>query len=117
MTIEDLIGDYKITGTNQDSSASKYQGLLSLTSNHLNQIIASWTIGDEQKQFGVGFYKDHILVINFSYTGNDANTYHGTVVYRCLTRNMLDGFWSEAYGDPDYLGTEQCFKITKEIVN
>ena len=117
MTIQELVGDYKISGTNQNDSASSYQGMLSLTVNEAHQIIASWTIGHDQEQVGVGFFKNNILVINFTYLGDDANTYSGTVVYRCLTKNMLDGFWSEAYGDPKFIGTEQCFRITREAIN
>ena len=117
MTLKDLVGNYKISGTNQDDSASSYHGLLSLTLNNTNQIIAAWSIHHDQEQFGVGFFKDNVLVINFSYIGNDTKIYKGTVVYRCLTKNILDGFWSEEYGDPNYVGTEQCFRITKEIIN
>lgn len=117
MTIKELIGDYKISGTNQSDSASSYEGMLSLTLNKAHQIIASWTIGQDQEQVGVGFFKNNILVINFTYLGEDATTYKGTVVYRCLTKNMLDGFWSEAYGDPKFIGTEQCFRITPEDIH
>jgi hypothetical protein len=38
------------------------------------------------------------------------------VVYRCLTKDILEGFWSEEYGDPKYLGEERCFRVTNEEV-
>ena len=117
MRMNNLVGDYTIIGTNQDEAASPYRGVLTLTLNTANQIIAQWNIDNDQEQFGVGFFRDQVLVINFSYVGDDTHTYKGTVVYRCLTKNILDGFWSEEYGDPNFVGTEQCFRITEEIIN
>jgi len=33
------------------------------------------------------------------------------VVYKCLSKDVLDGFWSEKHGDPLFLGAEQAFRI------
>ena len=72
-----------------------------------------------QTQTGKGFFKDDILVINFSYEGelkNRPNTFKGVVVYKCINNTILDGFWSEKYGDDDYLGFEEARKLsTKEL--
>lgn len=114
MNIEDLVGTYNIIGSNQDGSGNNYKGRLSLLLVSNNRIAAKWLINNEQKQIGTGFFKDNILVINFSYQGDDEAIYKGTVVYRCLTNDILDGFWSEEYGDPNYLGAERCFKITNK---
>jgi hypothetical protein len=62
-------------------------------------------------QTGTGFFKDHILVINFRYKGDKNKLYKGVVVYKCLSKDLLEGFWSEKHGDPFYLGTERCFRI------
>ncbi|KIO52749.1 hypothetical protein IW18_09325 [Flavobacterium hibernum] len=61
MTIQDLIGDYSVSGSNQDET---------------NQI-----------------------------------TYKGIVVYKCITKDILEGFWSEKHGNPLYLGTEYCLRM------
>ena len=118
MTIENLVGEYSIIGSNQDSDNNEYKGILKLVLKN-NLIIAKWLINDEQEQNGIGFFHDNILVINFNYIGNDLKNYKGTVVYKCLTKNILDGFWSEEHGNPLYLGSEQCFKINKttQILN
>lgn len=117
MTIQKLAGDYDIIGTNQDDSNNTYKGKLSLVLNSDNQILAKWLIHPEQEQVGTGFFKDNILVIHFKYIGDNATLYKGTVVYRCITKDVLDGFWSEEYGNPKYLGTEQCFRIKEEKPN
>ena len=77
-----------------------------MTLNSHNKISASWTIGQNQSQNGVGFFKDDILVINFKYLGEENKEFKGVVVYRCLNRNLLKGFWSEKYGDQNALGIE-----------
>ena len=119
MNIDDLVGSYKIIGSNQDASENNYEGTLTLKLDANNRIIAKWFIQENQEQIGTGFFKDNILVINFSYTGEDNNTFKGVVIYRCISINILDGFWSEKYGDPLYLGTERCFRIKeqKELLN
>ncbi len=119
MTIKDLIGIYSIIGTNQNSENSNYKGNLTLTLDINNRIIAKWLINDNQEQYGTGFFNDNILVINFNYQGDDLKIYKGTVVYKCLTKNILDGFWSEKHGDPLFLGSEQCFRVKeeKELIN
>jgi hypothetical protein len=117
MTIQELVGTYTLIGTNQDDSNQTYKGTLSLSINTNNQIIAKWLIHSEQNQTGIGFFKDNILVINFKYLGDDATYYKGVAVYRCITKDILDGFWSEELGNPICLGSEQCFRIKDEKTN
>jgi hypothetical protein len=112
MTIQDLIGDYAITGSNQDENAAMtYKGILTLSLDENNRITAQWLINNEQVQNGKGFFKDNVLVINFNYKGEDNKTYKGVAVYKCITKDVLEGFWSEKHGDPLYLGTEHCLRI------
>ncbi len=119
MTVEDLVGTYNIIGSNQDESENTYKGTLSLTLDENSRIIAKWIINNEQEQFGTGFFKNNILVINFNYNGDDNTTYKGVAVYSCLSKNILDGFWSEKHGNPLFLGEERCFRIQEqnELVN
>jgi len=112
MTIQDLIGDYFIEGTNQDETNDTYHGILTLSLDENNRIIAQWVIGDAV-QNGIGFYKDQILVINFNYETGENKIYKGVAVYRCINKDILDGFWSEKHGNPLYLGTEFCSRIKK----
>jgi hypothetical protein len=56
-------------------------------------------------------FRDNILVINFNYEGEDHAIYKGVAVYRCITPDLLDGFWSEKHGNPLHLGTERCMRI------
>ncbi|GEC73736.1 hypothetical protein SAMN05443543_103100 [Flavobacterium flevense] len=116
MTIEDLVGKFQITGSNQDAEDHTYKGTLSLSLDHNKRIKAQWFINNEQVQTGNGFFRDNILVINFKYQGEDNKTFKGVVVYRCISKDLLDGFWSEKHGDPLYLGTERCFRIS-DVVN
>jgi len=119
ISVTNLAGIYTIIGSNQDETAITYKGTLTLTLDNNNRIIAKWLINNSQKQFGTGFFKDSILVISFNYQGEDSNTYKGVVVYRCISNEILDGFWSEEFGNPAYLGKERCFKIkdTTTIIN
>ena len=111
MTVYDLAGTYSIKGSNQEESDQvSYHGTLVLSVDENARIIAQWTIGDHI-QNGTGFYKDRILVLNFNYKGDDYKTYKGVAVYRCLSQNILDGFWSEKHGNPLYLGSEYCVRI------
>jgi len=114
MTIQELIGEYNIIGSNQDDSNNEYKGTLSLTLDTDDRIIAKWLINNEQEQTGIGFFKDNTLVVNFQYKGEDKTTYKGVVVYKCITKDILDGFWSEEFGDTNYLGSEQCFRIKEQ---
>lgn len=113
MVIEDLVGDYNIIGKNQDNSDIIYKGKLNLKLDSNNRIQAKWFINNQQEQNGSGFFKNNILVINFNYIGTNLKTYKGVVVYQCLTKNILDGFWSEKHGNPLYLGEERCYRITE----
>lgn len=116
--IKDIIGTYKIAGINQDAERSTYSGILTLALNENDRILANWSIGnDSQTMQGIGFYKDNILVINFQYQGHDSNIYKGVVVYKVLSTNILDGFWSEKHGDQQFLGEEQCIRVATENLN
>lgn len=119
MTLQDLIGQYSISGSNQDdSNEMTYQGILTLSLDPNNRVIAHWLINSNQEQKGYGFFKDNILVINFSYKGEDDEIYKGVAVYRCITKDVLDGFWSEKHGNPLYLGVEHCLRIeSTELLN
>lgn len=111
MTIDDLVGTYTIIGKNQADTDVNYRGTITLSLDEHRRVQAKWLIHGEQEQVGSGFFKDNILVINFSYQDEVQNTYKGVVVYRCLTKDILDGFWSEKHGDPRYLGEERCFRV------
>jgi hypothetical protein len=113
MKIKDILGNFSIIGSNQNDTKESYKGTLFLHLDEKNRIIAKWLINKSQEQFGVGFFKDNILVINFNYIGDQNNTYYGTVVYKCLTKDILEGFWSEEFGNPNFLGIENCFRIKK----
>ncbi|GER60150.1 hypothetical protein [Patiriisocius marinus] len=119
MNVEDLVGSFNILGSNQDADGENYKGTLELTLDEHNRITAEWLINENQKQSGTGFFKNDILVINFNYLGNNDLTYKGVVVYTCITKDILDGFWSEKHGDPRFLGEERCFRIsvTNNMVN
>ncbi|MFD2914770.1 hypothetical protein [Psychroserpens luteus] len=119
MAIQQLLGTYNITGTNQNEESSAYKGILTLSLDENHRIQAEWLINNNQKQSGNGFFKDNILVINFNYKGENETVFKGVVVYKCLTKDILEGFWSEKHGNPLYLGEETCFRIGthKEVVN
>ncbi|MBU2940555.1 hypothetical protein KO494_13490 [Lacinutrix sp. C3R15] len=119
MTINELPGTYNITGSNQDEAAVTYKGTMDLTLDENNRILAKWTINNNQEQLGAGFFKNNILVINFNYQGEDGKIYKGVVVYKCITKDILEGFWSEKHGNPLYLGEERCFRVgtQREVVN
>lgn len=110
MTVQDLVGSYAVEGSNQEESGAPYYGVLTLSLDDNNRIIAQWTIGNHI-QNGSGFFKDRILVINFNYEGEDQQIYKGVAVYRCINKDTLDGFWSEKHGNPLYLGSESCVRI------
>jgi hypothetical protein len=115
MNIEDLTGNFQIIGSNQDAEENNYKGTLSLTLDRNNRIKAKWLINNDQLQTGTGFFRDNILVINFKYQGEDSKTYKGVAVYRCLSKDLLDGFWSEKHGNPMYLGKERGFRISESV--
>ena len=119
MKPKDLIGEFSIIGSNQDADENSYKGTLSLTLDENERIIAKWFINNTQEQYGTGFFKNNILVINFNYKGFENETYKGVVIYKCLNKNVLEGFWSEELGNPKYLGAENCFRVTdkNELLN
>jgi len=114
MTIQELVGTYSIIGKNQEDTEINYTGTLTLKLDTNNRIVANWFINEEQNQMGTGFFKDSILVINFNYQGEDDEVLKGVAVYRCISKDILDGFWSEKHGDPLYLGEERCFRVKKQ---
>ncbi|WP_179317678.1 hypothetical protein [Winogradskyella undariae] len=114
MTINQLPGTYDIIDSNQDEAGIAYKGALELALNEHNRIEVKWLINNNQEQLGTGFFKDNILVINFNYKGDDAIIYKGVVVYKCITKDLLDGFWSEKHGNPLYLGEERCYRLGEE---
>lgn len=117
MKIQDITGKFSIIGSNQDADENSYTGELTLALDENDRIIAKWLINKSQQQFGAGFFKNNILVINFKYQGDENTTYYGTVIYKCLTKDILEGFWSEEFGNPKFLGSENCFRIKNEILN
>jgi hypothetical protein len=119
MTITELIGHFNIIGCNQDGDNATYKGTLQLTVDDNNRIVAKWLINTDQVQLGTGFFKDNILVINFNYKGDNETLYKGVAVYKCITKDLLEGFWSEKHGNPQYLGEERCFRIgiQRELTN
>ena len=118
MIIQDLVGTYIVEGSNQNGSDEiGYKGTLALTLDENSRIIAHWIIED-QEQNGTGFFKDNILVINFNYLGDNDIIYKGVAVYKCINKDILEGFWSEKHGNPLHLGTERCLrKVSKERFN
>ena len=116
MNVQDLVGNYSIIGNNQEAEETSYKGELCLSLDENYRIIAIWNIEGTQEQFGTGFFKDNILVLNFNYQGDENTIYKGVAVYRCISKDILDGFWSEKYGNPLYLGEERCFRIKEKIL-
>lgn len=118
MILEELVGDYSVVGSNQDAEPNTYKGTLHLTLDNNNRINAKWLINKTQVQHGYGFFKNNILVINFNYKNNN-EIFKGVVVYKCISKDVLEGFWSEKHGDPNYIGEERCFRIDKlkEVIN
>ncbi len=117
MIVQEILGNFSIIGSNQNESTETYKGTLNLSLDKNNRIIAKWIINKNQEQFGTGFFKNNILVINFNYIGEEHETYFGTVVYKCLTKDILEGFWQEEFGDPKFLGCENCFRIKNDLLN
>lgn len=119
MQVEDLVGEYQIIGTNQDDSKNTYKGLLSLSLHEDNSINAKWIINNIQEQFGTGFLTNNLLTIHFYYKGEDNRIFNGKVVYKCLNKDILEGTWTEEMGNPEFLGTENCFRIPhkNELLN
>ncbi|MCB4809039.1 hypothetical protein LG651_12340 [Tamlana sp. 62-3] len=116
MNIEDLIGEFSVIGNNQNAEKTEYKGTLTLNLDENNRVLARWVIGKEQEQKGTGFFKNNILVINFNYADEQNNIYKGVVVYKCLSKDILEGFWSEKHGNPLFLGEERCFKMNNSYL-
>ena len=118
MKLQELVGQYSVIGSNQDDESNTYKGSLNLTIDKNNRVKAKWLINETQQQFGHGFFKDNILVINFNYKSENS-IFKGVVVYKCISKDILEGFWSEKHGDPNYIGEERCFRVDKlkEVIN
>ncbi|WP_040281021.1 hypothetical protein [Psychroserpens damuponensis] len=119
MQITQLPGTYNIKGINQNEESSTYKGTLTLSLDENLRVNAEWLINNSQIQFGNGFFKNNILVINFNYVGDNDAVFKGVVVYKCISQDILEGFWSEKHGNPQYLGEETCFRIgtQNEVIN
>ena len=118
MTLQELVGQYTVIGNNQDAESNSYKGKLFLSLDINNRIVAKWLINNQQEQFGYGFFKENILVLNFKYTIRN-NIYKGVIIYKCISKDILEGFWTEEHGDPKFIGEERCFRINnrKEVIN
>lgn len=112
MKLKELAGKYAVIGSNQNIEANRYQGTLNLTINANNSIEAKWLINNTEEQFGQGFFKDNTLVINFNYVIENM-IFKGVVVYKYLSKDIMEGFWSEKHGDPNCIGKETCFRISE----
>lgn len=115
MTLTEITGEYSIIGSNQDETSTEYTGILKLNLNEDLKVEAEWSIDGDQKLFGLGFFKNNVLVIKFHYVGDDNEKYKGVVVYKVLTPDILHGFWSEKLENQKYLGEERCFRIKDSI--
>ena len=69
MKVQNLVGKFSIIGSNQNEDKNSYKGILSLELDNNNRIVAKWLINKSQQQFGIGFFKNNILVIIFEYQG------------------------------------------------
>ena len=118
MILQELVGEYSVIGSNQDAESNTYKGSLTLSLDENNRVNAKWVINNTEEQFGNGFFKDNRLVINFNYK-SEHSTFKGVVVYKCISKDLLEGFWSEKHGDPNYIGEERCFRTDKlkEVIN
>ena len=112
--LKDFLGTYNILGSNQDEEASNYKGILKLSSQKDQIVEAEWIIGSSQKHYGIGFMEDSRLIIRFQYEGDDDEIYHGVAEYHLVEKGILEGFWTEEFGDNRFLGTEQCFKLKEK---
>lgn len=117
MMVEDIMGHFSVIGTNQDDSKNTYTGELFLDLNDDNSINAKWLINNIQTQFGKGFLNGSVLTINFHYKGVGDEIFYGQVTYKCLTKDILEGTWVEEFGNPDYIGTENCFRLKATTIN
>ena len=56
MKVQDLVGSYAVEGSNQEESGHPYHGILTLSLDENNCIVAQWTIGDHIQHW-TGFLK------------------------------------------------------------
>ena len=117
MKTKDILGHFTIIGTNQDASENTYKGKLFLSSENDTTINAKWIINDTLEQFGTGYFKNNRVIINFYYEGIEGSIFKGKVIYKCLTKDILEGLWREELGNPEFFGTENCFRIQDQVLN
>ncbi len=106
MEIASLIGSYLIEGINQDEEETTYEGSLTLSLRSDGGLNAAWLIKPDQLQYGVGFFKNEMLVFNFDYVGENDVVFRGVVAYNCSKMDVLTGIWSEEAGNSKYVGVE-----------
>lgn len=111
MELAHLEGDFLLKGTNQDAEKSTYEGTLNLSLRSDGGLNAVWRINPDQMQYGVGFFKNDMLVINFNYLGDNEVVYYGVVAYSCTNPDALTGIWSEEAGNAKYVGEEIAVRI------
>jgi hypothetical protein len=117
MHITDLVGSFYVEGANQNAEGSTYKGTLTLSLIGQNRLQAIWQIGNDQTQFGEGFFKNNLLVINFYYQGVEDTYFYGTVAYTCLSADRLEGIWTEEAADPNFVGEEKAIRLKTSMAN
>ena len=117
MEVTNLVGNYILKGMNQDEEGSKYEGTLNLSLRSDGGLNAVWRINPDQMQYGVGFFKNEMLVINFNYVGDDDVVFRGVVAYSQNSSDILEGVWSEEAGNLKCVGVEKAYKIKTEYLN
>ncbi|MFT4755258.1 MAG: hypothetical protein ACI9GM_000913 [Salibacteraceae bacterium] len=117
MRITDVLGNYLVEGANQNEEETKYEGSLILSLRADGRLNAVWQIDPDQMQYGIGFFKNEMLVINFYYVGDNDAVFRGVVAYNCSNMDTLAGIWSEEAGDSKYVGVETAHKIQPEFLN
>ena len=93
MKTQDILGYFSIIGTNQDDSKNTYKGKLFLSLDDDRKIIAKWLINNTQEQFGTGFFKNNILVINFYYKSIEGNAFFFCQAKLCTFYNTPKTFF------------------------
>jgi len=98
-TPRELIGTYKVTGTNPNGSG--YSGTMILTLEH-GTFRASGSIGPGQNFYGIAMLEGDKLALSYGITqkGEAGMSFINLILYKIKkteTRIVLDGIWT--YGD------------------
>jgi hypothetical protein len=102
--IDEIKGNYSITGSNPGSSKNSYFGQLAIQP-HGELVKGTWQIGyDNQQQKGLGFIHKNLLAMDFYYT-DDAQRFYGQVIYE-MKDEELTGYWVER--NVEGIGREQA---------